>query len=38
MLLEPYICVFKQISDQIDSTPVAEMFCGRCLVNVIITF
>ena len=31
-----YICVFKQISDQINSTRVPEMFCGGCLVNIII--
>ena len=24
--------------DQINSTQIAEMVCGRCLVNLIITF
>ena len=38
MLREPYICVFKHISEQINLTQVAEMFSGRCLVNLIITF
>ena len=31
-------CVFKQISDKINSTQVAIMVCGRCLVNLMITF
>ena len=33
-----YICIFKQISDQINSTQIANMFCGRYLVNLIIAF
>ena len=37
LLPGPYICVFKQISDQINGTRVPEMFCGRSLVNLIIT-
>ena len=32
-----YICVFKQIIDQINSIQIAKMFRGRCLVNLIIT-
>ena len=35
---EATICVFKQIADQINSTQIAKMFCGRCLVTLIITF
>ena len=38
VLPEPYICVFEQISDQINSTQVVKLFYGRCLVNLIITF
>ena len=38
MLPEPYICIFNRISHQINSTQVVKMFCGRCLVIVIITF
>ena len=30
--------VFKQISDQINSTLIAKMLCGRYLVNLIIKF
>ena len=33
MLAELYICVFKQISEELDLNQVAEMFCGRCSVN-----
>ena len=29
MLPEPYISVFNQISDQINSTQIAKTFCGR---------
>ena len=32
-LAEPYIGVFEQITDKINSTRIVKMFCGRCLVN-----
>ena len=38
LLPEPNMWVFKQIIDHINSIQVPKMFCGRSLVNLIITF
>ena len=38
MLPGKYICVFKQISDRINSIQISKMFCGECSVSLIITF
>ena len=38
MLPGPYSVVFKQNSDKINLIQIAKMFCGRCLINLVIQF